>query len=409
MIKKNIQKLINQEISRQQDGLVMIPSENYASLDVLRAMGTPLSNKYSEGYPGKRYYTGNRYIDEIESACQKLALDVFQLSAKSWHANVQPHSGSSANLAAYLALLNPGDKILAMDLGAGGHLSHGHKVNFSGRLFNFVYYSVDPKTHCIDYNEVARVAKREKPKMIIAGYTAYTQKVYFSKFKTIAKSINAYLLADISHIVGLIIAGVHPSPFPYADIVTTTTHKTLAGPRSALIICQKKLAPAIDRAIFPGLQGGPMEHVIAAKAICLIEAQTGKFQQTQKQTVKNAKMLAEELKQRDITIIADSTENHIVLINCQPLNISGQDGARALAAADIYTNANMIPYDPATPLNPSGIRLGTPALTTRGMKEKEIKIIAEWIAAILKDVKNKKLTKEIKSQVRRLTKKFPVY
>jgi len=409
MTKKQIQQLINLETKRQQDGLVMIASENYASLDVLQAMGTPLSNKYSEGYPGKRYYTGNEVIDQIENTARELALKMFNLSDKKWHVNVQPHSGSSANLAVYLGLLKPGDKILGLDLGAGGHLTHGSAVNFSGKLFNFSHYSVDIKTGKLDYAEIDRIAKREKPKMIVSGATAYTQKINFKKISQIAKSIGAYHLADISHIAGLIIGEVHPSPFPNVDIVTTTTHKTLRGPRSAIIICKLELAKSIDRAVFPGMQGGPLENVIAAKAIAFSETLTPKFKKDQKQTVDNAQMLAKVLMANGIKLVADSTENHLVLVDCCNLNISGKIGAEALAEAGIYTNANMIPYDPATPLNPSGIRIGTPALTTRGMKEKEIMIIGHWIAAILKDSSNKKLKQEIKSLVLKLTKKFPIY
>lgn len=404
-----VKKLIAKETSRQRDGLVMIASENYASQDVLSAMGTPLSNKYSEGYPGKRYYTGNAIIDEIENIAKDLALEMFGLSDKKWHANVQPHSGSSANMAVYLGLLKQGDKILGLDLGAGGHLTHGSKVNFSGQLFNFSHYSVDPKTNKFDYTEILRIAKREKPKMIISGATAYTQKIDFQKFSQIAKSVGAYHLADISHVAGLVIGGVHPSPFPYADVVTTTTHKTLRGPRSAIIICKSDLAKNIDKAVFPGLQGGPLENVIAAKALAFCEATTDKFKKDQKQTVANAQILAKVLMDNGIKLVADSTENHLVLLDCRNLNISGKVGAEALAEAGIYTNANMIPYDPATPLNPSGIRIGTPALTTRGLREKEMVIIGHWIAAILKDPQNKKLKGEIKTLVLKLTKKFPVY
>ncbi|MFA5029130.1 MAG: serine hydroxymethyltransferase [Patescibacteria group bacterium] len=406
---QRIFSLIKQETDRQRRGLVMIPSENYASAAVLGAMGTPLSNKYSEGYPGRRYYTGNETIDEIENIAKSLALKIFTLDGQKWHANVQPHSGSSANLAVYLGLLKPGDKILAMDLGAGGHLTHGSPVNFSGKLFDFSYYGVDPKTCRLNYAEINRIAKREKPRMIVCGATAYTQKIDFQKFYQIAKEVGALLLADIAHIAGLIIGGVHPSPFPWADIVTTTTHKTLRGPRSAIIICKQELAKAIDRAVFPGLQGGPLENVIAAKAVCFAEALTGKFKKDQKQTVKNAQALAEAMKSNGLKLVADSTQNHLVLLDCQPLKISGRDGANLLAEALIYTNANLIPFDPATPLNPSGIRLGTPALTTRGMREKEMRLIASWIAAILERPTDSNLRKKIKKEVLKLTKNFPIY
>ncbi|HPN81231.1 MAG TPA: serine hydroxymethyltransferase [bacterium] len=409
MNKQKIFQLITQETKRQQNSLVMIASENYASPNVLKAMGTPLSNKYSEGYPGKRYYTGNQFIDEIETAAQALALKMFGLNNKNWHANVQPHSGSSANLAAYLGLLKPGDKILALDLGAGGHLTHGSPVNFSGQLFNFVHYSVNPRTGKFNYQEIARITKREKPKMIVCGATAYTQKINFKKFGAIAASVNALMLADIAHIAGLIIAKVHPSPFPYADVVTSTTHKTLRGPRSAFIICKKTLAKQIDRAIFPGLQGGPQDHITAAKAVCFQEALSAKFARDQKQTVKNAQTLAQTLIDQGLKLVAESTENHLVLIDCQNLNLSGKQGAELLAEAAIYTNANMIPFDPATPLNPSGIRIGTPALTTRGLKDKEMKQIGQWIAQILHNPADQKLRQQIKQKVSHLTKKFPLY
>ncbi|MEK7167703.1 MAG: serine hydroxymethyltransferase, partial [Patescibacteria group bacterium] len=392
-----IQSLIQKEIQRQKDGLVMIPSENYASLEVLKAMGSPLSNKYSEGYPGQRYYTGNEIIDQIEIEAQKSALKMFGLSSK-WHVNVQPHSGSSANMAVYLGLIKPGEKILGMDLGAGGHLTHGSPVNFSGKLFKFSHYSVNPKTCLLDYEEIGRIAKREKPKIIVCGATAYTQKIDFKRFSKIAKGVKAYLVADIAHIAGLIVAGVHPSPFPFADAATSTTHKTLRGPRSAFIVCRKELAKQIDKAVFPGLQGGPLENMIAAKAICFQEAMTPKFKRDQIQTVLNAQVLTKELMKKGLKLVSDSTENHLLIIDCRPLNISGKQGANALAETNIFTNANMIPFDPATPLNPSGIRLGTPALTTRGMKEKEMKIIASWIAEILKDQKDKILKEKIKKQ-----------
>jgi len=404
-----IKNLIKKEIARQRDSLIMIPSENYASPAVLSAMGSPLSNKYSEGYPGKRYYTGNQYIDEIENKARELSLEMFKLNGDEWHSNVQPHSGSSANLAVYLGLLKPGDKILGMDLGAGGHLTHGSPVNFSGKLFKFCYYSVNPQTCLIDYDEVRRIAKREKPKMIVCGATAYTQLIDFKKFGSIAREVDALLLADIAHIAGLIIGGVHPSPFPYADIATMTTHKTLRGPRSAIIICKKELAGPIDKAVFPGLQGGPLENIIAAKAICFAEALTPKFRRDQIQTVKNAKILAQILMENKLTLVAESTQNHLLIIDCRPLGITGKDGANALAQANIYTNANMIPFDPATPLNPSGIRLGTPALTTRGLKEKEMKLIGLWIAEILKRPADTALRIRIGKEVKELTKKFPIY
>lgn len=408
MTKEKIFKLIKQETNRQKNGLAMIASENHASKDVFKAVGTPLSNKYSEGYPGKRYYTGNKVIDEIETTAQKLALKMFGLSEKKWHTNVQLHSGTSANMAVYLGLLKPGDKILGLDLGAGGHLSHGSPVNFSGKLFKFCHYSVNPKTGRFNYQEIKRIAQREKPKMIVCGATAYTQKIDFKKFKKIADNVGVLLLADIAHIAGLIIGGVHPSPFPYADIVTSTTHKTLRGPRGAFIICKKRLAKSINKAVFPGIQGGPLDHITAAKAVCFAEALTPEFKKDQLQTVKNAQALAKTLIKAGIKLVAESTENHLVLVDCRNLKISGKIGANILTEAEIYTNANMIPFDPATPMNPSGIRIGTPALTTRGMKEKEMKVIGNWIADILKNPDDKKLRREIKKEVLKLTKKFPI-
>ncbi|MFA5047419.1 MAG: serine hydroxymethyltransferase [Patescibacteria group bacterium] len=408
-IKKTISRLIQKEIKRQEEGLVMIPSENYTSPDVLAAMGSPLSNKYSEGYPQKRYYTGNQYIDQIEEIAQQAALHMFGLDGNKWHANVQPHSGSSANLAVYLGLLKPGDKILGLDLSQGGHLSHGHPVNFSGKLFKFVHYGVEKKTEKLDYKKIEQTALREKPKMIVCGATAYPRTIDFKKFSLIAKKTKALLVADVAHIVGLIIAGVHPSPFPYADVVTSTTHKTLAGPRSAFIISKIGLAKDIDRAIFPGLQGGPLENMVAAKAICFAQAQTPNFRSIQKQTIKNSQVLAQTLIGQGLKLVTGGSDNHLMLINCLNLGISGKEAANILAEAGIYTNFNMIPFDPATPFNPSGLRLGTPALSTRGMKEKEMKLIGLWIAEILKTPQDTKKRQRIAKEVVRLTKKFPFY
>ncbi len=404
-----IKNLIKQEIKRQQKGLVMIASENYCSPEILKFIGSPLSNKYSEGYPGKRYYSGNQFIDKIESLACAEALKMFNLSNKNWHANVQPHSGSSANLAVYLGLLKIGDKILGMNLSQGGHLTHGSPVNFSGKLFNFVSYGVNKKTETLDYKEIEKIALKEKPKMIVCGATAYSRKISFVKFSAIAKKCNALLLADISHLAGLIVAGKHPSPFPYADIVTSTTHKTLGGPRSAFIICKNNLAQAIDKAIFPGLQGGPLENIIAGKAACFIQAQTQQFKKIQQQTILNAIMLAETLNKNGLRLVSGGTDNHLLLIDLRNLEIDGRQAADILAEAEIYTNANTIPFDSATPFRPSGLRIGTAALSTRGMKEKEMKLIGLWIAKILKNPKNFKLRKRIKKEVINLTKKFPIY
>lgn len=405
---KIINDLIKKEIIRQRRGLVMIASENYCAKEVLSAVGSPLSNKYSEGYPGKRYYTGNEYIDKIEILAQESCLKMFGLDDKKWHANVQPHSGSSANLAVYLGLLKPGDKILAMDLAHGGHLTHGSPVNFSGRLFKFIHYGVDKKTQTFDYEEIGKIARKEKPKMIVCGATAYPRQIDFEKFGNIAEKINAYLLADISHIAGLIVAGKHQSPFPYADIVTSTTHKTLAGPRSAFIICRENLSKEIDKAVFPGLQGGPMDNAIAGKAACFTLAQSPKFKNINKQTVRNAIALADVLQKNNIELVSGGTDTHLLLLDIRSLNISGREAADILEEADIFANGNMIPYDPATPLKPSGLRLGTAALSTRGMKEKEMKLIGLWIAEILKQPEDKQLRLRIRTEVHKLTKKFPI-
>lgn len=403
-----IQKIIALEEARQKRGLVMIASENYSSPDVRKAAGSVLMNKYSEGYPGKRYYTGNQFIDEIEIMAQDLCLKLFNLSADKWRANVQPHSGSSANLAVYLGLLKPGDKILAMDLSQGGHLTHGSPVNFSGKLFTFSHYGVDEKSCRLDYKVIEAQALREKPKMIVCGATAYPREIDFKKFSAIAKKCGAYLLADISHVAGLIKAGAHPSPFPYADIVTSTTHKTLGGPRSAFIISRRELSAAIDKAIFPGLQGGPLENMIAAKAICFSEALSKDFDKRQLQTIKNTRTLSETLTKNGLEIISGGTNNHLLLVDLRPLKIGGRAAADLLSEAEIYVNANMIPFDPASPLNPSGLRIGTAALSTRGMKEKEMKLIGLMISEILKNQDNKKMRDRIKNEVFNLTAKFPL-
>lgn len=404
-----IKKLIKKEIKRQQQGLIMIASENYCPLEILKLTGSPLSNKYAEGYPGKRYYSGNQFIDKIELLSCQEALKMFGLSNKNWHVNVQPHSGSSANLAVYLGLLKLGDKILSLDLSQGGHLTHGSPVNFSGQLFKFVHYSVNSQTEKLDYQQIEKIALKEKPKMIVCGATAYPRKIDFKKFKIIAQKCNALLLADISHLAGLIVAKVHPSPFPYADIITSTTHKTLGGPRGAFIICKNELAKAIDKAVFPGLQGGPLENIIAAKAACFIQAQSSQFKKIQKQTIINTKTLAKTLNQNGLKLVSGGTDNHLLLLDLRKQNLNGRKASELLAEVNIYTNANMIPYDPATPFNPSGLRLGTAALATRGMKEKEMKLIGLWITKIIKEPENKLLRLKIKKEVLALTKKFPIY
>lgn len=400
-----VAQILQKELDRQRNGLVMIASENHASEAVLEAMGTVLSNKYAEGYPGKRYYTGNQYIDEIENLAISRAKELF----KAEHVNVQPNAGSGANLAAYLALIQPGDKVMGLKLSEGGHLTHGHKVNFSGQLYNFVPYGVNQQTELIDMEEVRQIALREKPKMIVTGATAYPRQFDFKKFKEIADEVGAYLLADISHIVGLCLAGIHPDAVPYADVVTTTTHKTLRGPRSAIILCKEQYAKKIDSAVFPGTQGGPMEHIIAAKAVCFGEALTEDFKNYQKQIAINAKVLAQTLIDNGLRIVSGGTDNHLMLIDCRPLNISGKDGANALAECGLYANFNTIPFDTRSPMDPSGIRLGTPALTSRRMKETEMKLIGNAISNVLKNINSDEVKESLKKLVKELTEQYPIY
>ncbi len=400
-----ITDLIRKEIGRQQNGLVMIASENHASVAVLEAMATVLSNKYSEGYPQKRYYTGNEFIDQVEQLCIDRAKKLFNAE----HANVQPNAGSPANLAIYLSALKPGDKVMGMKLDQGGHLTHGHPVNLSGQLYNFVQYGVRKDTELIDMEEIRAMAKKEKPKMIVTGATAYPRTFDFKAFKEICDEIGALLLADVCHFVGLCISGDHPKPFPYADFVMTTTHKTLRGPRSAIILCKEQYAKTIDKAIFPGMQGGPLEHIIAAKAVCFAEAMKPEFKDYGHQIVKNAKALAKTLMAEGIELVSGGTDNHLMLIKCAPLGLTGRVGSEALAAGGLYTNRNTIPYDTGSAFEPTGIRLGTPALTTRGMKEEQMEIIGKIIAKVLKNIKSEEVKKELKDTVAQLTKEFPVY
>lgn len=417
---------IVKEIQRQKSVLNMIPSENYVSPAVLEACGSVLNNKYSEGYPFKRYYQGNANVDVIE----QLAIDRAKALFGAEHANVQPYSGSPANMAIYHALLKPGDKIMGMQLDMGGHLTHGHKVNFSSKYFKAVQYPVDEKTELLDMDTIRAIALKEKPQIIVSGATAYPRQLDFKAFHEIAEEVGAYSLADISHIAGLIIGKVHPSPFPFTDVVMTTTHKTLRGPRSAIILSKKEdrlanltpemnekerekaknLALKIDRAVFPGLQGGPHEHVIAGKAIAFKEAQTPQFSQYANQIVKNAKSLADSLMNNGIKLVTNGTDNHLILIDLRPFGIGlGREVAVSLENAGICANCNTVPYDPSTPFKPSGIRIGTPILTTRDMKEEEMKLIGEWISQVIKDKDNKELQEKIKKEVKELCDKFPVY
>ena len=400
-----IANLIKKEEERQLKGLVMIPSENFASPAVLTALSSKLTNKYSEGYPYHRYYSGNKYIDQIELIAQERAKSLF----KADFANVQPHSGTQANMACYFALLKPKDKILAMNLKAGGHLSHGSPVSFSGNLFHFIHYGVEAKTNLIDYNQIEKLTKKYKPKMIISGASSYPRKINFKYISQIAHKYGAYHLADIAHIAGLIVAGLHPSPFPFADLVTSTTQKTLRGPRGGIILGKKNFEKIINKMVFPGIQGGPAENIIAAKAVCFKEAQTLKFKNYQKQVIENAKILAKTLMKQGLKLVTNGTDNHLLLIDLRTLNLGGIEAENILENIGIYTNKNVIPFDTASPNNPSGLRLGTPALTTRGMKEKEMEIIGKIIADILKNSKNKKIADQMKKQVSKITQKFPYF
>lgn len=403
-----IAKIIDLETDRQKTSLQMIPSENHCSGAVREALGSILTDKYAEGYPGKRYYGGNQFIDKVETLAIERTKKLFKVE----HVNVQPHSGSPANAAVYMATCDPGDTIMGMALPMGGHLTHGAKPSFSGKFYKAVQYGLDPKTHLINYNEVEKLAKENKPKLIWVGGSAYPRTFDWEKFGEIAGAVGAYLAADIAHIAGLVAGGAHSSPVPYVHIVTTTTHKTLRGPRGGLIMVTKKglakdpeLPKKIDKAVFPGLQGGPHENAIAAIAVCLKEAATPAFKKYTSQVVKNAKVLGEELKKYDFQLISDGTDNHLLLIDLRNKNIPGAEAQNLLESAGITINKNSIPYDPAGPFKPSGIRMGTPAITTRGMKEKEMKQIAAWINEVISDSKS---VKKIRGEVKNLCKKFPL-
>ena len=399
---KKLWQIIEKEIKRQEETLELIPSENFVDLETLFIVGSPLMNKYAEGYPGKRYYPGNKFIDEIENLAKERALKVFKLDPDEWSVNVQPYSGSPANLAVYLGLINPGETVMGLNLFHGGHLTHGHKVSYTGKLFNSVQYGV--KESSIDYEELEKLVLEHKPKIIISGTTAYPRILDFKKFYQISKKVGAYHIADIAHIAGLVIAGLHPSPFPYADVITMTTHKTLRGPRGAVIFMRKELEEKINRSVFPGLQGGPHMHTIAGIAYAFGRALKKDFYNYQKQILKNSKKLAEELQKRSFELYTGGTDNHLMMIDLKPLNLDGKTAEALLEKANIIANRNSLPSD-TSPFNPSGIRLGTPAITSRGMKEKEMIKIAEFFERIL--IKKEKPEK-IKKEVIELTKKFPL-
>lgn len=393
------------EINREQQKILLIASENYVSRAVLEAQGSIFTNKYAEGYPEKRYYGGCEYADIVE----QLAIDRAKKLFNAEHVNVQPHSGSQANMAVYFAFLKPGDVILGMNLAHGGHLSHGASVNFTGMLYKTVSYGVSKETGYIDMDEVRDLAKRHRPRMIITGASAYSRQIDFKAFSDIAKEVGAYLLADIAHIAGLIAAGEHPSPIPYADFVTSTTHKTLRGPRGGFIMCRSEYAKAIDKMIFPGIQGGPLVHVIAAKAVAFKEALTQEFRDYQKKVVQNAKRLASELINRDFKIISGGTDNHLLLVDLRNLDVTGKEAEESLDKAGITVNKNSIPYDDKPPTITSGIRLGTPTVTTRGMGEIEMAEIAEIIEGVIKNHGDESRISEISKKVLALCKRFPIY
>lgn len=400
-----IYTVVKAEEKRQKEGIELIASENYVSEAILETMGTILTNKYSEGYPGKRYYGGNAIIDQAET----LAIDRAKKLFGAEHVNVQPLSGSPANLAVYMALLKPGDKVLGFSLDQGGHLSHGHPLNFSGLLYTIVPYFVDKKTEVIDMDEVEKIARKEKPKMILAGFSAYSRAMDWKRFKKIADKIGAVTFADIAHIAGLIAGGQIESPVPYFDVVSTTTHKTLRGPRGAMIMCKEEFTKAIDRAVFPGVQGGPHDHINAAKAVAFGEALKPSFKKYSAQVIANAKALATSLQEKGYRIVSGGTDNHLLLVDLYgSKQITGKEAEHALEIVGISINKNMIPFDPRKPLDPSGIRLGTPAITTRGMKEKHMKTVAMLIDKALMQKNNEKELQKIAKEVKTFSLQFPV-
>jgi len=391
------------ELKRQQGNIELIASENIVSEAVLLAAGGVLTNKYAEGYPSKRYYGGCSCVDVVEDIARDRAKKLFGAE----HANVQPHSGANANLATFFALLNPGDTVMGMNLAHGGHLSHGSPVNISGKYFNIVPYGLNDETEMIDYDEIERIALECKPKLILAGASAYSRVIDFARVREIADKVGAYFMVDMAHIAGLVAAGVHPSPVPYADVVTTTTHKTLRGPRGGMILCKEELAKAIDKAVFPGTQGGPLMHIIAAKAVALGEALTDEFKEYQTQVVKNAKVLSEELLKAGFKIVSGGTDNHLMLIDLRPFNITGKEFERRLDEVHITVNKNAIPNDPESPFVTSGIRVGTPAVTSRGFKEAEMIKIAGWLKDIAQDFEANK--ERVAKEVLALTEEFAIY
>ena len=400
-----VQEVIDKELARQNNNIELIASENFVSRAVLEAQGSILTNKYAEGYPGKRYYGGCEHVDVVENLARDRAKEIFGAE----HANVQPHSGSQANMAVYFSVLEPGDKILGMDLSHGGHLTHGSPVNFSGKLFNFISYGVTKEDEVIDYDQLRDIAVKEKPKMIVAGGSAYSKTIDFKKFREIADEIGAYLLVDMAHIAGLVAAGLHPNPVPHAHFVTSTTHKTLRGPRGGLILTTAEFAKAIDKNIFPGIQGGPLMHVIAAKAIAFGEALQDDFKAYQEQVIENAKALATALEAGGLRIVSGGTDNHIVLVDVKAFGLTGKQAEEALDEVGITVNKNTIPFDEASPFVTSGIRLGTPAMTTRGFTTEDMTEVGEIIVETLSRLKNDEDLNGIHEKVTKLTGKYPLY
>src|SRR5712675_1907950 len=400
-----IAELLRDEARRQATGLELIPSENLVSEAVLEAMGSIFTNKYAEGYPGKRYYGGCEYADKVEQLAIDRAKELFGAE----HANVQAHSGTSANVAVYMSTLQKDDVVLGMNLSHGGHLTHGHPLNFSGRMYKFVAYGVKKEDERIDYDEIERLANEHKPKMIVAGASAYSRIIDFERIGKIAKAVDALFFVDMAHIAGLVAAGVHPSPVPHADIVSSTTHKTLRGPRAGMVLCRAAYAKEIDKLTFPGTQGGPLVHTIAAKAVCLKEAMEPAFKEYQQQVAKNAKALAAAIVRRGLRVVSGGTDNHLLLVEVHSRGITGSDAEKALDRAGITVNKNAIPFDPLPPMKAGGIRLGTPSITTRGMKEPEMELMAGWIAEILAQPGNTETEQRVRKQVAELAAKFPIY
>ena len=406
VVDTEIQEAINKELSRQRDKLEMIASENIVSKAVMQAQGSVLTNKYAEGYPCKRYYGGCEYVDVVE----QLAIDRAKKLFGAEYANVQPHSGAQANTAVYFALLQPGDTILGMNLTDGGHLTHGSPVNISGKYFKIIPYGVDKETERIDYDELERLAKEHQPKLIVGGASAYSRVIDFERMAQIAKSVGAYLMIDMAHIAGLVAAGLHPSPVPYADVVTTTTHKTLRGPRGGLILCRDaEFGKQFNKAIFPGIQGGPLMHVVAAKAVAFKEALSDEFKVYQQQVLDNAKALADELVKKGFRIVSGGTDNHLMLVDLRSKNITGKEAQFLLDEIGITANRNTIPFEPLSPFVTSGIRLGTPALTTRGLKEEDIREVADIIADVIENREDSAVIEAAKAKVQAICKKFPLY